>query len=57
MASVFAVVGVVPGLLIVKGAVIAVLAVAGPYLSIYVLVPLVALYLWVCKNNIGALSK
>jgi len=57
VAKVIDALGLVPGLLVVKGSVVALLVVAAPYLSGFVLVPLLAMYVWVVINNIGVIRK
>jgi len=50
-------IGVLPGLLFVKGSVIALLVLAGDLMPMWFLVPLAVLYVWAVWNNLGVINK
>ena len=57
MAKLFAAVGVLPGLLLVKGGFVAFLLWSAPLLPSEALYLLIALYVWVFINNLRALIE
>lgn len=57
LAKLFAAVGVVPGLLLVKGGFVALLLWAAPGLPPQVVYLLLALYIWVLINNLRTLRR
>lgn len=56
LAKLFAKIGLLPGLVLIKGAFVALLWFAAPHAPVEVLYGVIVLYGWVCFNNLKVLT-